>query len=146
MTIVIEPCFGESEHFDASLSLLESQLQRSLHSELAQSENTSFLLLAKSSDNDFVGGLAAGTSYDWLLIKLLWVNNENRGCGIGRSLLSTAEKIGLEAGCHSAWLDTSNPIAEKFYRLNGYIEFGRLENESEHTPPTHKRWFLKKAL
>lgn len=146
MSAVIEQLDLTSTDYHTTLSLLEQQLLSSLQADLAQSENRAFVLIAKSVQGDIIGGLAGSTSYDWLLIKILWVQQSNRGTGLGKRLLNEAERIGLNHGCHSAWLDTSNPVAESFYKNNGYQEFGRLENDQGNTPPTHKRWFLKKVL
>jgi len=132
--------------FEACTAFLEQQLLASLRTDLIQSANQSFVLVSKTAEDEIVGGIVASTSYDWLLVKLLWVEESSRKLGLGKQLLSQAEEKGMAIGCHSAWLDTSNPVAMHFYRKNGYCEFGRLHNEADHQPPSHQRWFLKKKL
>lgn len=146
MTIKFNRIDVDTGDFESSITHLEQKLLHALRSELAQSDNQSFVFIAKSVAGEIIGGVAASTSYNWLLIKLLWVDESCRESGLGKQLMELAEQHGANVGCHSAWLDTSNPKAERFYKKNGYSEFGRLENESDHQPPTHRRWFLKKTL
>ena len=126
--------------------ILESELLNSLRDRLPQSLNTGFVLSAKHSDGTVIGGITASTSYSWLLIKLLWVDEEYRHLGIGHSLMKRCEDKGSKLGCHSAWLDTSNPDAMSFYSKLGYETFGELANSSRQDPPDHNRWFMKKSL
>ena len=125
---------------------IESRLLASLRSTLTQAENSSFVLAARSSTNELIGGLTASTSYGWLLTKLLWVEESHRHEGLGARLMEKAELKAVSLGCHSAWLETSNPTAKRFYEGLGYIEFGRLSNDAGQFPESHRRWFLKKPL
>ncbi len=125
---------------------LEAELLISLGSELEQSLNTSFTLSAKNSEGEMVGGLVASTSYNWLLVKILWVEESHRNSGIGQRLMEAAHAEGQVLNCHSAWLDTSSPKAYLFYSALGYEVFGQLENTENQSPPNHRRWFMKKSL
>jgi len=135
-----------SADFAALSTGLEQRLLNSLRLQLPQSDNRSFVLFNQSEQGELIGGLSASTSYDWLLIKLLWVKQSCRGAGLGKQLVEMAEQQAVERGCHSVWLDTSNPLAQKFYSGMGYREFGRLENTPEQSTLSHQRWFLKKSL
>jgi GNAT superfamily N-acetyltransferase len=126
--------------------MLESELLDSLSNSLPQAENTSFILSARDPKRKLLGGLSASTSYGWLLVKVLWVDNAYRNLGLGRLLMDRAELKGCEAGCHGAWLDTSNPDAMEFYLRLGYEQFGLLSNIENQKPENHKRWFMKKSL
>jgi GNAT superfamily N-acetyltransferase len=86
-------------------------------------------------------GLIGSTYAGWLFVNLLWVHADLRRRGIGQTLLADAERYALEAGCHSAWLDTFSFQGPDFYPKFGYREFGRLDY-----PPDHHRIFLKKRL
>ena len=127
-------------------AILESELLESLRDRLPQSLNTGFVLSAKNTSRAIIGGITASTSYSWLLIKLLWVDEDYRHLGIGQSLMKQCEAKGVELGCHSAWLDTSNPDAKSFYLELGYETFGELANSEQQDPPDHHRWFMKKEL
>ena len=63
-----------------------------------------------------------------------------------KSLMPEAENKALELDCHSLWLDTSSPKAMQFYAALGYEVFGALENKEDQQPPTHRRWFMRKAI
>ncbi|MDJ0656560.1 MAG: GNAT family N-acetyltransferase [Xanthomonadales bacterium] len=128
------------------IETLEAHLLRSLGQLLPQSVNSSFSRVAKDPSGNLVGGITASTSYGWLLIKVLWVHADFRGRGIGRRLMQDAEESGLNHDCHSAWLETSNPQARRFYEGLGYQMFGKLENASNEYPPDHCRWFMKKSI
>jgi GNAT superfamily N-acetyltransferase len=129
-----------------SAERIEAELLRSLRQTASQAENTGFVLSAKSPDGLLVGGLTAGTSYGWLLVKTLWVAASLRGGGVGQSLMNQAEDRARATLCHGAWLDTSSPDAMRFYLKLGYEPFGRLSNAQGQHPEGHKRWFMKKAL
>ena len=88
-----------------------------------------------------LAGLGGETYSGWLSIRYLWVGEGLRGKGIGRELMSGAERRAIERGCHSAWVDTFSFQAPGFYRKLGYEAFGELDY-----PPEHKRFFLKKRL
>ncbi|MDJ0700020.1 MAG: GNAT family N-acetyltransferase [Woeseiaceae bacterium] len=135
------------EESDPSVAeTIESELLKALRSTLVQSENSNFVLSAKNAQNSLIGGLTASTSYGWVLIKVLWVDDAQRRKGVGRMLMEKAEIKGKSIGCHSVWLETSNPDAKGFYEALGYEVFGRLSNEAGQFPESHERWFMKKEL
>lgn len=125
---------------------LEAKLLESLRSETEQSINTSFELVERDQSDKIIGGLVASVSYGWLLVKIVWIDKAYRNKGIASKLISQAENKARELGCHSAWLDTSNPAAKKFYANRHYVLFGQLKNTSNQIPPDHQRWFMKKML
>jgi len=125
---------------------IESELLKSLRTELTQSTNSNLVLAAKDSKGNLIGGLAGSISYGWLLVKLLWVSDKFQELGIGRSLMDKAESEAFNYDCHSVWLDTSNPKAMKFYSSLGYETFGQLSNKESQHPNDHSRWFMKKQL
>lgn len=131
-----------------SLTAVEIQrrLLESLRSDLAQASNEQFVLSANSPAGELIGGATAGTSYGWLLIKTLWVADNHRRKGVATALLEALELRGQRAGCHGAWLDTSNPASKLFYEAMGYVEFAQLRNGPGQQPDSHRRWFMKKSL
>ena len=116
------------------------------HSYRDLSKNTQLAYSATSNTGELLGGVTASTAYGWLHVKTLWVHEERRRNGLGKALVQQAESAGMDAGCHSAWLDTSNPSAKVFYEELGYLVFGELRNSLEQSPVTHTRWFMKKML
>ncbi len=125
---------------------IEESLLSALAQVNAQSENATLVFSADSKDGRRLGGATGSTSYGWLLLKMLWVDDSARGAGLGRQLTNAIEAEAKRLGCHSAWLDTSNRDAREFYLKLGYSDFGKLENGPDRTPPEHIRWFMKKTL
>ena len=104
------------------------------------------LTLVVRRGGDLVGGMVGATSYGWLLVKMLWVAEGERGRGQGTRLMAQAEAVARSRGCHAAWLDTSSARAERFYARLGYAPFAALQNEAGEHPPGHRRAFLAKRL
>jgi GNAT superfamily N-acetyltransferase len=100
------------------------------------------ILTIEDSDGKVIGGLWGRTAYDWLFVELLFVPESVRGRGVGKDLLSRAEREAATRGCHSAWLDTFEFQARGFYERLGYTCFGELADY----PAGSTRYFLKKAL
>jgi len=99
-----------------------------------------FALLLHGSDERLVGGLIGALAWQWLFVEALWVDDAWRRRGVGKALLARGESLAVEAGCHSAWLDTFQ--AREFYLALGYREFGALEEY----PAGQTRYFLRKRL
>lgn len=89
-----------------------------------------------------LGGLWGYTGYEWLFTQLLVVPSNARGRGFGKKLLEMAETEAAVRGCHSAWLDTYEFQARRFYESSGYVCFGELPNY----PTGYMRFFMKKSL
>ncbi|MEH6726147.1 MAG: GNAT family N-acetyltransferase [Hyphomicrobiales bacterium] len=136
---------GENEQSEIATAI-ETALLASLATINTQAENNSFVLVSRGSGGALVGGVIGHTSYGWLLIKVLWVDESHRGTGLGKQLMAEVEGRARDAGCHSAWLDTSSEPAHAFYRHLGYADFGLLVNGADQKPAGHHRWFMKKVL
>lgn len=87
-------------------------------------------------------GLVADVYGGWLMIHALWVDDAQRGRGLGRALLVDAEQQARTMGAHAVMLDTFSWQAEGFYLKLGYEAFGALEE----FPPGHRRIYLRKPL
>src|SRR5215470_6016137 len=110
---------------DALAEEIERNLLEALRGNSPPSDYVPLTLVARE-DGRLVGGLVGGTSYGWLLVKILWVAEPQRGQGLGARLMAEAEQAARARGCHGAWLDTSSARAEAFYRRLGYAAFGVL--------------------
>lgn len=124
---------------------VEQALLAELRTTAPQGVNDSITLIAQDCAGR-VGGLHGATSYGWLLIKTLWIEPAYRRRGLGRQLLDHAFGEARRRGCHSAWLDTSNSAAARFYQASGFEPYGRLTDTPTQSPPGHWRWFLRRAL
>ena len=69
------------------------------------------------------------------------VPEASRGKGIGRTLVSMAEREAADRNCHNAWLNTFEFQTRGFYEKFGYRCFGELPDY----PPWFSRFFMKKS-
>jgi GNAT superfamily N-acetyltransferase len=93
-------------------------------------------------DDEFVGGLAGFTAWEWLFVKWLWIRDDARGAGLAAQALEAAEGEAKKRGCRAAWLDTLNPAARDVYLRHGYIVFGELPDFHH----GHSRYFMQKRF
>jgi len=98
-------------------------------------------VLLRDGTGRVLGGVSASTGWNWLSIKLVWVSEELRGQGWGRSLMAAAEQEAVAQGCTHVYLDTFSFQARGFYERLGYEVFGQLTN----FPLGHTRYFLQKC-
>ena len=89
-----------------------------------------------------VAGLVAETYWGWMYVNLLWVAEQHRGQGWGRTLMRKAEAEARKRGVRNVFLDSFSFQAPKFYVKLGYREYGRLKD----FPAGHDRVSLMKAL
>lgn len=134
-----------SAHTDVSKEI-EENLLASLAVLNAQSVNSTIVLSKRDTAGSLLAGVSGSTSYGWFLVKLLWVHEELRGSGVGKTLMLETEQRAKFLGCHGVWLDTSNQEAREFYLRLGYSDFGVLSNTQGSEPVGHRRWFMKKSL
>ena len=89
-----------------------------------------------------VAGLLAQTNWNWMYIGWVWVDEKYRGRGIGKQLMSDAEREAKELGCDHTHLTTLDFQAQEFYEKSGYEVFAALEDY----PPGHTRFMMKKLI
>lgn len=87
-----------------------------------------FALSVRDEDDMVVGGLIGERRMDWLYVDLLWVDETQRGKGFGKQLLAEAERAARAFGLTHVHLWTWQFQAPEFYRAQGYVECGRLDN------------------
>jgi len=100
------------------------------------------LFVSLRQDEALRGACIGRTYWGWLFVDILWIADEFRGQGYGKTLIGMAEDEARSRGCRHAYLDTFSFQAPDFYRRLGYAEFGRLPD----FPEGHSRHFLTKAL
>jgi len=112
---------------------------------LVSPERASPLRIAvRSADGELVGGLIGRTHAIpfWLEISVLWVDEAARRHGLGRRLMERAEREARLRGCCFVRLATSDYQAPDFYKKQGYIQYGLLED----CPPGETAYYLRKTL
>ena len=118
-----EPDASENDRSVVSVGLLEFN-----HRHMPKSEQQPLNLFLRDDSGVIRGGLLATTRWHWLLVDKLWIADEHRGQGHGRTLLIQAESIAKTRGCQFAALDTTDFQACGFYEKLGYQVFGELDD------------------
>jgi GNAT superfamily N-acetyltransferase len=83
-------------------------------------------LNARDEDGQVVGGLRSFVFLYWLRIEVLFVDEAQRGQGVGSRLLLEAERLAREMGAKNVALETFEFQAPKFYTKHGYAEAARI--------------------
>lgn len=138
--LVIEVSGDSAEHERIRDVVLNNL--RTFNRQRAEPPESEPLSLAVREAGALVGGLAGETSWKWLFVELLWINESHRGRGLGAELLRAAEREAVRRGARHAYLDTFDFQARPFYERHGYEVFGTLDDY----PPGHRRFFLRKDL
>ncbi|SHJ83194.1 Acetyltransferase (GNAT) family protein [Roseomonas rosea] len=89
-----------------------------------------------------VGGLIGRSYSGWLYVELFHLPEAQRRAGLGREMLSMAEREAAARGCIGVRLETYSFQAPGFYARMGYTVVGRLDD----CPPGHTRFSLAKRL
>jgi GNAT superfamily N-acetyltransferase len=105
-------------------------------------DETYFALAARDASERWIGGIKGVIHWRWLYVAQFFVAPSWRGKGLGRALLAEAEALAREKNCVGLYLDTFSPAAERFYRAQGFVVAGRIEN----FPPAATRTFLSKPI
>ena len=99
-------------------------------------------IVARDGEGKMVAGLKGVTGWGWLYVIVLWVEQSQRGRGLGTKLMDEAEREAIARGCGNACLSSYSFQAPEFYRRRGYEVFGELVNY----PRGQSMFFLRKRL
>lgn len=110
--------------------------------DVATEEEIRFSVFAKDENGRVVGGTRAVGTWNWLNIEVIWVDEEARGAGVGRRLLTRTEEFAMKSGFYSVLLETTSFQAREFYEKQGYAVFGKLDDY----PEGHTMYYMKKTL
>jgi len=83
-------------------------------------------------DGELIAG-ASGcmTAYKIFYIQTVYVNENQRGKGVGRKLIECLEKKAASFGANMIRLDTFDWQGADFYKKLGYEQVGRYENKTD---------------
>jgi GNAT superfamily N-acetyltransferase len=112
------------------------------NSKVGPGNGRALVVVLRNQEGEVCGGLSGATSRGWLFVDHLVVTEASRGQGLGRKLVSMAEREAIKRGCANAWLNTFEFQARGFYEKLGYERFGTLENY----PIGFSRFFMQKSL
>jgi GNAT superfamily N-acetyltransferase len=99
-------------------------------------------ILLRDPQGQTVGGLWGRSSYEWLVVELLFLPESLRSSRLGAELMGKAEAIARERGCIGMWLNTHSFQAPGFYKKLGFEVFGELDEPTR----SSKRFFLRKVF
>jgi RimJ/RimL family protein N-acetyltransferase len=101
-----------------------------------------FIIKALDKHNPIIGAIHGQIGGGWLYIVSLWIDENHRGKGVGKKLLSLAEETALERNCVGVYCYTYSFQSQRFYEKLGYKVFGRLEKFCGN----HAKIFMQKKL
>jgi|TARA_R110002110_G_C13470277_1_gene720518 GNAT superfamily N-acetyltransferase len=108
--------------------------------QIGQDEHYS--VFAFSPEGKIIGGLLVYQEAHSIFIDILWIDESERGKGLGTELLLAAEKEAVRRKVPYSTTDTLAFQAVNFYRKNGYEQIGMVKNYIE----GHDRYFFRKKL
>lgn len=96
---------------------------------LGNEKTKHFVVTVKDENGKIVGGIIAWmrTGMGLLFIDTLWVSDDYRKKGYGKSLMQAAEEEGKKQGCTHSQLETTSFQDESFYQKLGYFRVGVVE-------------------
>ncbi len=100
-----------------------------------------FMVVVKENDL-IIAGAQCASAWDWMHVKLLWVQEDHGQKGLGTRLMSEIETEAKQRGCVGIHLDTFEFQALTFYQKLGYQIFGEIDDH----PKGYKRFYLKKYI
>jgi ribosomal protein S18 acetylase RimI-like enzyme len=105
-------------------------------------ERQDIRLFVRDADGQIVAGLLGAVNMHCLAIQIMWVDERQRGGGMGTALLAKAEGIAIAAGAVQAVVETTSFQAPRFYEKQGFTILFELED----APIGSKTIFLRKRL
>ena len=81
---------------------------------------------AKDEEGRLLGGVEAWRVSDYVMVDVLWVDESQRGTGVGRTLLEQVERTAREHGACRITLNTFRFQAPGFYEKLGYHQFAEI--------------------
>lgn len=127
---------------EAEIEIIRKGLREHNSPYLSEVYRTDIACFTEDEQGMKTGGLYGEIFGHWLMVKFLWVDNHQKGKGLGRELLSQAEAFARERGCHSCFLDTFSFQAKPFYEKLGY----QVQMILQDHPVSTQRYYLTKSL
>ena len=131
-----------AEDFATSYKPILEGLKAFNRTVLGAFENSQLVVEAKDAAGTTIGGGFGGVGLGWLKVEVLWVEEAQRGRGLGTAILAEMEREASVLGATRVMLDTIQFQAPEFYRKLGFKEFGRVKDFAQ----GHDRIFLEKAI
>jgi GNAT superfamily N-acetyltransferase len=107
-----------------------------------QSDLQFFVVYARNEQSEVIGGLCGDILGTCACVDYMWVDEKQRGQGIGSKLFAKLENFAKSKKCTSIQLFTYDFQAEKFYKKLGFQSIGIVPKWIE----DHDTIFLRKML
>jgi ribosomal protein S18 acetylase RimI-like enzyme len=133
--VLVSPSKAEHE------AVLNPLLAHNLKS-VGPSGKTDITFQLKDEHGQLLAGANGYTHWNYFYLAHLWVDEQQRGLGLGEQLMRKVEAQATARKCTHLWLDTFSFQAAGFYEKLGYARFGQLED----FPIGHTRVFFCKKL
>jgi ribosomal protein S18 acetylase RimI-like enzyme len=86
-----------------------------------------YCICVKRKD-EIIGATKGGIFDGALYISEFAIKKSYRKSGLGSKLIERIEKYAKDKNCKKIWVDTYEYQAPEFYKKNGFLEQGRIEN------------------
>ena len=140
MKIKVTDEIDQESHDTVIQLLLEYNLSKT--QEFKNEINKPIEIIARNEQNEIIGGLYGRSIWGTLEVKTLVVKLENRNQGIGRKLITEAEKEAINRNCRYISLDTFSFQAPGFYEKLGFEKIG---TETDFPKGFEKYYYRKKT-
>lgn len=126
----------------SEIAYVSENLRLYVEEKFGPANKRAFTAIARDSKQKVIGGLKGFSHWRWLYINQLWVDQNARASGIGKSLLEAAEKEARARGDRGLYVDTFEAKTRDFYLRAGYREIGAIQD----FPVGTSRYYLAKHL
>ena len=120
----MRPITSENQNVADVATELGNRLTRFNEDRAGPLQTRHIALTVRDDDGKMIAGLTGEIFWNAFYIHLLWVDEEYRGHGYGRSLLERAEAMAVEASCTCVYLSTFEFQEPGFYARHGYFVVG----------------------
>ncbi|MFA9190728.1 GNAT family N-acetyltransferase [Flavobacterium sp. FZUC8N2.13] len=139
MKIKVTDEINQESHDRVIQLLVEYNLSKT--QEFKNEINKPIEIIARNELDEIIGGLYGRSIWGTLEVKTLVVKLENRNQGIGRKLITEAEKEAKNRNCRFISLDTFSFQAPGFYEKLGFEKIG---TETDFPKGFEKYYYRKK--
>jgi GNAT superfamily N-acetyltransferase len=133
--VIVEKQYGKARR------AIEKGLEAYNQSRVGKVRSQKFAVTLREGET-ILGGASAVVWRNWCFVELLWIDESQRGTGLGTKLMDQTEAEARRRGAKHIYLDTFSFQARPFYEKRGYSVFGELSD----FPPGESRFWLSKSL
>jgi GNAT superfamily N-acetyltransferase len=124
------------------VQFLDDRIYEFNASQTGISDATLLSIILRDDERNIYAGLYGWTWGQCCEVRILWVDEQRRGAGLGMRLMMAAEAEARARGATQMVLSTHSFQAPDFYRRLGFVPVGHIDNY----PVGHQSIFLCKPL